>query len=48
MKNNKWEHKGKQVNQLVNSLCQKVKIPFISTENVTKGILNKSDLHLKC
>lgn len=30
---------------MVNSLCQSVEILFINNTNVTKGVLNKSELH---
>ena len=39
LRDDKWEEKGKQVNQLVNSLCQTAKIPFIDNKNVTKDLL---------
>ena len=38
--------KRKQVNQLINSLYQTAEISFKDNINITKGMLNKSELHL--
>ena len=46
MSNDKWEERGKQFDQLVNSLCQASEMPFIDNKYVTNGMLNKSELHL--
>ena len=38
--------KRKQVNQLINSLYQTAEISFKDNINITKGMLNKSELRL--
>ena len=45
VRNNKWEERGKQVNQLVNILCQAAKTQFIDNTNVTNRMLNNSKLY---